>query len=401
MAIDIPYRDHLLPPNATDVERALSQITVRVDGIPVPIEITKRPAETPGNFVPFLAWEHSVDVWSESWDELKKRAVTAKSLPLHMKKGTVYALREYIALAGGEVKRVITPPQKFFLGEELDPAARERWLRGLPQVRVWVHRGADVTEALPMFAGGVNRFPRVAFLRDSTAITRFERRAKWVVNGVEADVKVTQLGSFYRLHLPAKRQARFLPGGRYARLFLRGSDAFRRLVTIAPRGSSPWRGAVGPSLTAVQAEPERIAEGGFTRLTLTLGRTLGRAIHLKDSTAHLRIYDRYAVHDGSKYIKRPGSSFIGTGRMLGFPAHTVSLTVAIPGMRPSSAFALGRPRGRRFLYESAAVVRVERVRRAAQSASRGTDHVLLSLRARRRFLAGHAFIAGSDRLIAA
>lgn len=81
----------LLPNNATDAERALSEATGR--DIPVPIRQLWNPATCPADLLPWLAWAVSVDDWNPQWTDEQKRGAIAASLEVHKIKGTAGALR--------------------------------------------------------------------------------------------------------------------------------------------------------------------------------------------------------------------------------------------------------------------------------------------------------------------
>lgn len=81
----------LLPPNATDAERALS-IAVRPE-IPVPLRTLWNPYQCPANVLPWLAWALSVDEWDATWPETTQRQTIAASISQHKIKGTVGAVK--------------------------------------------------------------------------------------------------------------------------------------------------------------------------------------------------------------------------------------------------------------------------------------------------------------------
>jgi P2-related tail formation protein len=55
--VAVSYPDHLLPANATDLERIFSGAARRIQDIPTPIDKVKRPFETTASFLPFVGWE--------------------------------------------------------------------------------------------------------------------------------------------------------------------------------------------------------------------------------------------------------------------------------------------------------------------------------------------------------
>jgi phage tail P2-like protein len=84
---------HLLPPNATPQERALSEATARVGDVLVPIRTLWNPQTCPAALLPWLAWAMSVDDWDATWTEQQKRDVIAASVEVHRHKGTIGALK--------------------------------------------------------------------------------------------------------------------------------------------------------------------------------------------------------------------------------------------------------------------------------------------------------------------
>jgi phage tail P2-like protein len=83
----------LLPPNATDQERALSEATGRLGAVPVEFIKVWNPLTCPVQMLPWLAWALSVDTWNPAWSVTTKRAVINASIATHRKKGTIGALR--------------------------------------------------------------------------------------------------------------------------------------------------------------------------------------------------------------------------------------------------------------------------------------------------------------------
>ena len=88
----------LLPPNSTPLERAIEAATD--DTSDVPLRSIYDPETCPVRLLPFLAWECSVDRWSEHWTERAKRAAISASFYIHAHKGTVGALRRVVEPLG-------------------------------------------------------------------------------------------------------------------------------------------------------------------------------------------------------------------------------------------------------------------------------------------------------------
>ena len=91
----------LLPANATDLERGLEAvIATMLDGPAIPIRALRVVATCPEEWLPYLAWERGLDVWSNAWPIALKRAVVASAYVLHREKGTVAADRRILDGAG-------------------------------------------------------------------------------------------------------------------------------------------------------------------------------------------------------------------------------------------------------------------------------------------------------------
>ena len=95
----------LLPPNATELEKALARCAARVSGMGVTAKMLAlwNPATCPAATLPWLAQALHVDEWSETWTEAQKRAVIAASVATHKRKGTIGALKRALAALGYEV----------------------------------------------------------------------------------------------------------------------------------------------------------------------------------------------------------------------------------------------------------------------------------------------------------
>ncbi|MEM6602493.1 MAG: phage tail protein I [Pseudomonadota bacterium] len=85
---------HLLPHNATQFEKDLSETLGRITD--VPIEITKIAdiENCPENFLPWLAWAYSVDYWDPALPAADKRALLREAFDIHRFKGTLGALKK-------------------------------------------------------------------------------------------------------------------------------------------------------------------------------------------------------------------------------------------------------------------------------------------------------------------
>ena len=92
----------LLPPNSTDLERKFAEAGKDAFDLPS-IRIIKDIDQVPAQFLPFIAWQKSVDYWDENWQEALKRKVIKESRALHRLKGTPAAIKKALEPFGYEV----------------------------------------------------------------------------------------------------------------------------------------------------------------------------------------------------------------------------------------------------------------------------------------------------------
>ena len=92
----------LLPPNSTDLERKLAEAGKDAFDLPS-IRIIKDIDQVPSQFLPFIAWQKSVDYWDDNWQEELKRKVIKESRDLHRLKGTPTAIKKALEPFGYEV----------------------------------------------------------------------------------------------------------------------------------------------------------------------------------------------------------------------------------------------------------------------------------------------------------
>lgn len=97
----------LLPPNATATERNLARAGAGISDLPVPLADLYDPEDCPSVALPWMAWQFGVDGWELAESDEARRALYKGAIPLHMRKGTPWAVREVIRRLGfGEVEIV-------------------------------------------------------------------------------------------------------------------------------------------------------------------------------------------------------------------------------------------------------------------------------------------------------
>lgn len=91
---------HLLPPNASHQEVALSQAGARLAAASPQCRPMWDPVSCPSAHLPWMAWAFSVDEWDSAWSDAQKRAAIEASFTVHRHKGTVGAMRDALAALG-------------------------------------------------------------------------------------------------------------------------------------------------------------------------------------------------------------------------------------------------------------------------------------------------------------
>lgn len=96
-----PFSEHLLPPNATPFQVALSGSGHRVLSLPTWVIRACWDADAcPVHLLPYLAQAWSVDEWEPDWSEAQKRAAIKAAPATHQLKGTAGALERAIVALG-------------------------------------------------------------------------------------------------------------------------------------------------------------------------------------------------------------------------------------------------------------------------------------------------------------
>lgn len=394
----IPYADHIAPMATTPLNKALTSLSTRLEGINAPTREVWNPWTCPPEFLKSLAHAFSVDLWVDEWAEIRKRRIIANAVEMHRQKGTLAAVLSYLPYVDASLKSYLVPPIKVFSGPSLTREQREAWLSGLPQIRTWrINEPGQRGFGLYSSGFGHSSFFERAFPVPSTALKRLRRRARWVVDGVETETRVSEFGSWFRLHLNGQEGTKVFAGRIRAKMFFQPSTARQRLVTIEPTPTAPWRSAVGPTLTPVTTEPERIVEQGTRRRGVFSGAPLG-AGYFRPSTAAYRIYWRFPVHDGSRVNRRPSIQFMGVGRY-GFPAHTAYLEILVQAKRSrwSAGEGIHLP-GTRF-WTPHDPTPIANVRRALMAAKRASDQILIKYPERDIDANGNPIIAGAGGFV--
>jgi phage tail P2-like protein len=379
------------------------------------------PYQCPVRLLPYLAWASGVEFWNDDWTETTKRAWINVQMLFKSLRGTRKAIEMSVDYAGRgvspfgyKVLDVTTQPKKVFSGPSLTKAQREAWLELLPQVRVWRTYDNGYASEFKSFYGGKSnvrlhsrRFQldgpgpgKLTAITPSTAITRLHRVAKWIVNGVETDIRVTDFGSYFRLHKASIEDGSVYSGRPFGlhRHYI-PSTAHDRLITIMPTPTLPWRSSMTPSLQTVTSEPDRVKVAGQRKHQVFSDTPMHD--FFVPSTASRRIFQRYAVLDASvRELRRTPVQFMGTGRY-GFPNFTAWVDVSVAGkLNPKKAgYDFWLPKTKFYIPHDGRPV--EQVRLAVQGAKALRDKIMLRIGPKPRFLAGERpVLAGIDTVLA-
>lgn len=145
-------RHHLLPPNATPLERAASSAMGPWTVGDAALSTLQDPTRIPAHLLPHMGLAEDVPVWPQA--EAERRAVIASSPRLHALIGTPRGLRELARLAGARIERLEMPPAKTFLGF-WDAESRTKWLAAHPEMRIYSMRERSKCEGLMLGHGYV------------------------------------------------------------------------------------------------------------------------------------------------------------------------------------------------------------------------------------------------------
>jgi hypothetical protein len=396
MNFPIRRMDHILAGNATEYERVLASQVDRLLELNIPIRELWNPWTCPENLLPYLAWALSVDLWDSEWPVTKRRSVIANAIAHHRLKGTLAGIETYLGLVDTKIVKATVPPAKLFSGPSLSKEQREAWLSKLPQVRVFRQYERSIA-GKRIFSGGqrYSSFLEGKVAQPNDAIVRLRRQARWVVNGAEMDSRVENFESYFRVFLKAILQYSIFSNTpiRRKKKFWIPSTAASRVVTIEPISLSPWRTTVGPQLVAVKSEPEVVAQSGEEGYSVYCGRPIHNRYFIP-SRSGFRLFDRYAVNDGSAVKKRPSIQFMGVGRY-GIQPHSAELKVKMRSTwSPHKARLNGVyiPRTRFWTPHDGSLM--VKNRQAIIAAKRLSDKILLDTNTKPGFIAGLPYFAG-------
>ncbi|MCO5083401.1 MAG: phage tail protein I [Rhizobiaceae bacterium] len=279
------------------------------------------PWDCPVDMLDELAWAWSVDFWRDEWMEFRKRQVIAESRAFHRLKSTIAADRMACRYADAELISYHLPRDGFAIGRGVTPEAFERWVAGLPEIRVY---------QLP---------PRENRQGD--------RIVPLVVSGETTGTDGETLSDIERVSVPKPPAATLAVGRGPFSLPIGKAPSTRRVFSFRwrPTSRDPFDLVPGvPSLIPVEATPRKV---GLFRPHRPWRFVVGRT-PVTGSFGYPRPDDWYLalrVADGSGPSgTRPRSGAIGRDRL---PRERYSKELAV---------LLTRPARRGFPFASARIV---------------------------------------------
>nr|WP_275588909.1 phage tail protein I [Croceicoccus hydrothermalis] len=327
-----------MPPNAGGFERAFEDATAARAALPVHlVRDVMDPDRCPADYLGFLAWHYSIDLWDDEWPEAKKRNVCRNALALHRGKTTLAGIRAHLDLVDVKLVRAIRPPARGFLRGAMSDAQRQAWRDDLPQIRLYpfatrtiarpahgfctgpgarrqFHGGGSFAEVALVIGtgngaalGGLSGVAHstdapakpVAFHRTSRGPKLHGRRATFHDRGVEQDIAFADIegGTVTRFFLANARSRRSWHGKGHGTGFLAHSRAELGIVTIRADADAQALAATR-GMAPVDVRPQRIAQPRIAPAPRAFfGRQHhGRAGFLMRSAAPLFLYDRIALH---------------------------------------------------------------------------------------------------------
>ena len=179
----------LLPKSATAFERSLTDAMERATDLPVPIADLAAVETVPGDFVPWLAWGLSTDLWDRNWSLEKKRSVAKAWYRLHRLKGTLAGTKQHLAFFDAKLIDYRIAPEGYFAAPSVPKEELDAYIERHPKVRILLGSARGSW-------GDVDGFiADHAFVGDATthiddAAFLYGRKAVLVERGVERPLRV-------------------------------------------------------------------------------------------------------------------------------------------------------------------------------------------------------------------
>lgn len=343
----------LLPPNKSPFELAQSMTSAARRALPAYlIKALWNPQTCPLDLLPYLAWSLGLEVWDDSWSELKKRSVVANIWKLKRNKTRLKGIRGYLQLFGCDVIKAVRPKDKSWLIRSQTPEQRTAMMAQMPRIRIFPQANPVPAPYAKSFYSGPDfrSFERpFKFLYKSDAALLWAERAVYIDGA-------TQVKSFIRgiqETLDASYTVEISTDGSIAKAFYSGhdfrsfwvpgkvpipSDATEHILAITPNPGAPsFAVPTGLVPTTVRPVPTREQSPGKPGQTFW-GVSFFNTGVLYHSDAFLHVFDELVLFDQRRLTptKQPFSFWRWSPN--GQPPYQATLTLDIPLTRSPFAF---------------------------------------------------------------
>lgn len=336
-------RHHLLPPNATPLERAASSAMGPWTVGDAALSTLQDPARIPAHLLPHMGLAEDVPVWPQA--EAERRAVIKASPRLHALIGTPRGLRELARLGGARIERLEMPPAKTFLGY-WDAESRAQWLAAHPEMRIYSQRERAPCEGLMLGSGFVGAQAEPPARTSAMARSAIRAEIRYP-NGQVQPLTTHGWTDMVQDRAATVDLAR--------RAVARGQHMGQPLAGVVSRADASnryWRvqtvnyrerlqlltlKQMAPSLAPLSPDAEPVAERAPRPHVLCAGLPLGGFTVRSDSAR--RMYARIRLHDPAvANVPKHGPAYLGFTR-LSSPPFVALAHVRMPARRQPFAMA--------------------------------------------------------------
>lgn len=277
--------------------------------------------------------------WQSANTDAERRALIQGAEQRHRERGTLAGMRRAVEEAGGRIRSIIAPPNKFFLSSTATVAERNAWLARHPEIRLYPRRVRGQREVAML---GSTYLGSGCHAARSTALARSRLRATLLKDGVETELETPSWeiatvnnDAVTEIIIPSRRgHASFL--GTPIR-YTAATDASNRRIVL--KSVTPYTEktaklglrSVQPQLEPIDTDGQMIYQRRSAPAKASFnGRFARFSVRLNAEQA---IYRRIKLFDPTvPAVRARAASHLGHGR-LGMPPHTAHIEVAFYGQR--------------------------------------------------------------------
>jgi phage tail P2-like protein len=185
----------LLPSDATALDIAVSYANFnRFETLAYDLEATLDPYRTNKKFLPFVAWGEGTQLWEENWSESTMREWAGEQTHFQARRGTEYAYRRALRTMGFDLVQIVTAPQGFYASPDLPKDYWDKWIRQMPQIRIFLGSEKGTSYGDEFFAD--DGFAGVAGAGRDDGWKYHGRKAVIRQNGVDTPLKTYQFAPY-------------------------------------------------------------------------------------------------------------------------------------------------------------------------------------------------------------